>query len=352
MNLNNKDEINKLDKSNVLESVLNIPNQIKQAYNETKDLKFSYTNINAVLVCGMGGSSLGAHFVGSLFEDKIKVPYTILNGYKLPKFVNNKTLVILSSNSGNTEETISCMNEALKRTDKIVAITTGGKIKEEVLKGNISGYVFEQTFNVARQPRLATSYTIIGIMATLKKLKLLDYDDKNIEDVIIFLENKNALYNVNVEDHFNPAKEYAYRIFEKIPLIVGSEWSVGVSHIFSNQLNETSKNLATYFSIPELNHHLLEGLMHPSIVQSDMIFVFIESSLYLKRDNLRINITKEILDQKKIESMDIVLSGLDKITQAFEMLQLSSFITFYLAMLYKQDPCPIDTVDFFKKRLS
>ncbi|MHB8443036.1 MAG: SIS domain-containing protein [Patescibacteria group bacterium] len=352
MNLNDKDAINKLDKSNVLESVLNIPNQIKQAYKETKDLQFTYTDINAVLVCGMGGSSLGAHFVGSLFKDEIKVPYIILNDYKLPKFVDNKTLVILSSNSGNTEETISCMKEALEKTDKIVAITTGGLIKEEVLKGSISGYVFEQTFNVALQPRLATSYTIIGIMAILKKLKLLDYDDKNIEDIIIFLENKNALYNISVEDHFNPAKEYAYRIFEKIPFIVGAEWSSGVSHIFSNQLNETSKNLATYFLIPELNHHLLEGLLHPSIVQSDSIFVFIRSSLYLKRNNLRLDITKEILDRKKIESMDITLSGLDKITQAFEMLQLSSFITFYLAVLYNQDPCPIDTVDFFKKKLS
>ena len=352
MNLNDKDAINKLDKSNVLESVLNIPKQIKQAYKETKDLKFRDTDIDEVLVCGMGGSSLGAHFVGSLFEDKIKVPYIILNGYNLPKFVNSKTLIILSSNSGNTEETISCMREALKKTKNVVAITTGGVLKEEVLKGNMDGYVFEQTFNVARQPRLATSYTIIGIMAILKKFKLLDYDDKNIEAVIIFLENKNTLYNINIEDKFNLTKEYAYRVFDKIPLIVGSEFLEGVSHIFSNQLNETSKNLATYFLIPEMNHHLLEGLGHPSIVQSDVIFVFLKSSLYLKRNNLRMDITKEILDQKKIEYMDIALSGSDKMTQAFEMLQLSSFITFYLAVLYNQDPCPIDTVDFFKKKLS
>jgi glucose/mannose-6-phosphate isomerase len=354
MNLDQVTDLKKLDPANVYQSILNLPKQIKQTYENTKNLSFpeGYKDIDEVLVCGMGGSSLGAHFVSTLLRDSIKVPFTIVNGYEIPGFVNKNTLVILSSNSGTTEEIISCLNLAKEKTDKIYAITTGGKLKEEVDNGNIQGYIFSQELNIAGQPRLAVSYTIVSIMAVLKHLKLLDYDNSDIEDAIMYLENKNTVYDIKVNASGNITKEYAYKIYEKLPIIVGTEFTEGAAHTFANQINETSKNLSIYFIIPELNHHLLEGLVHPSIVHSDSIFIFINSEFYHKRDKARIDITKQILTEKKIEYIEINLKAKNKIAQAFEMLQVGSFITLYLAILYKQDPCPIKTVDYFKEQLS
>ena len=134
--------------------------------------------------------------------------------------------------------------------------------------------------------------------------------------------------------------------------IVGSEFLSGNAHVFANQTNENSKNLATYFIIPELNHHLLEGLNKPDQIGQGLVFVFLESNFYSDKIKKRITITKEVLNQQKIPTVGLTLRGATKLSQTLEGVVLSSWITFYLGALNGVDASKIPWVDYFKKKLS
>jgi len=127
---------------------------------------------------------------------------------------------------------------------------------------------------------------------------------------------------------------------------------VGNLHTIVNQINESAKNFSCYFPLPELNHHLMEGLTNPKNNSKNLIFVFIESNLYLKRIQLRYKITKEVLKKKNIEYVEFKAKEKTKILQSFEILLFGSYLSFYLSMLYKIDPSLIPWVEYFKKRLS
>jgi len=352
--LDNINKIKGLDKQNMLGSIESLGLQCRQAWDDVKKVKIpkNYKNINKILINGMGGSGLGGHIINSLFREELKVPLQVINSYRLPAYVDKKTLYIISSYSGTTEEPISTFLQARKKGAKIMVICSGGKLEKIAKKYNLPGYIFTPRFNPCGQPRMGLGYSIIGQVALLKKCGWLNISEQEFNEAvnsIVFLHKK---FGVKKSIKNNESKKTAQKLLNKIPIIVGAGHLSGGAHVIANQINENSKVFSNYHLISELNHHLMEGMRFPRANPKNLFFFFIESDLYLPRIKKRFLVTKKILNKYKIPFKVHKVDGRSKLSQVFSTLLFGSYMNFYLAIQYNIDPSPIPWVDFFKKELA
>lgn len=351
--LDSREKITELDKSNVLGSIEQMGSQVQQIWEIAKGLHFdeSYSKVTNVVVAGMGGSVLGTHVIQTVFKDELKVPVTIVPDYTLPEFVNENTLVIASSYSGSTEETLAATQDAINKGAKVTGITSGGKLAELLKSHNLPVLVFEPTFNPSGQPRMGLGYSIFGQIALFAQAGLLKVTDTEYDAVLKVIAKAHLLSGMNVDQESNPSKILAFDFTTFIPVVTAAGHLEGPAHVFANQLNENSKTYSEYRVIPELNHHLMEGLKFPHNLDGAIMFFLVESDLYLASNKLRTTLTSDVLDQNKIEHRTLKLESATKLEQAFEMLVFGAYTSFYLAMLHGLDPAPIPWVDWFKDQL-
>ncbi len=328
----------------VLKSINFFPEQIKDALE--KSLKLSlpkeYQQIKSIVACGMGGSRFPHYIIKELFKEEIKIPYLINDDYNLPGFVDNNTLVILSSYSGTTEEVLITGQKAYEKKAKIIGISTGGKLKEFINKINAPGYFFNPIYNPSGQPRIGFGYLIGGILGILLNLEVLNYQKKEIIS---------AINNIEIKKIENEAKQMAKKILNKYPYYIISEFLTGVGNAIANQTNETAKSISSFRIIPELNHHLMEGLKNPQELKKIAIFIFFFSKLFSSSVQKRFLITKEIVGKNNIETLWYELRGQNKVEQALELMAFGNYLTMYLSSLYGENPSAIPYVDYFKKKL-
>ncbi len=349
--LNDTQKISKLDKSKMFRSIEELPLQCEQAWTEIKQLKVPsrYKKYSHIVVNGMGGSGLGAHTALSLFRKQLKMPFEITHSYQIPKAVGPNTLYFAVSYSGNTEEIISAYHKAKKRGAKIVIIAKGGQLSQLAKKDKQLAYIFEEKYNTCQQPRMGVGYNLISLLGLLKKLKLINITDRQFESALLACRRVNTKNKITVKNGL--AKNIASKLHGHVPIVVASEFLEGNAHILSNQINENGKNFATYFTIPELNHHLLEGMGNPAGKTGNLYFSFFTSNLYNPRNQKRYDITRKILNKYKVKSFTYKLKAKSELAQSLEMLALGSYIGYYLAMLNNIDPSPIPWVDYFKAQL-
>ncbi len=346
-------QIEKLDKGGVRDSLAQLHNQAEQAWNEVWqiDLPKNCHLVENVVVSGMGGSGLGARVVDSLVSSRVWVPLELFSDYFLPNYVNKNSLVIISSYSGNTEETISSFEYALKKKAQVFIITTGGKLAELAKKKHLPAYIFKPWANPAAQPRLALGYSIVSILTLLCRLRLVAIEEDEVRGGIATLRKFVEEFSLEKKEKENVAKKLAKILKGKIPVIVASEHLWGSAHTFKNQLNETSKTFAVCFDIPELNHHLMEGLRNPALAKKYLYFLFLESKLYSSQIVKRYKLTKEVVDKNGVDQNSYTFRSGGVTNQVFEALALSSWVSYYLAMLYGIDPQVIPWVNYFKQKM-
>lgn len=356
MNLNNIKQIKKLDTGQVAESISALPFQIRQVLHEARLIKIpgEYSKVTQAVVNGMGGSNIGAGIIKSVFSGEVKIPIGITPGYEVPAHVNDKTLYVVSSYSGTTEEPLYAYEEAKKRGAKIIAITSRGaknKLEKIMIKDNIPGYIFKPEHNPSGQPRLGLGYSIFGMAVMLAKAGLFKIDVGEAENMIASLEIWDRELRPAVNSMGNAAKQLALKLPGRQIILVAAEFLIGNVRAMRNQFCENSKHFATYLALPDLNHFAMEGLANPKSNKKDLIFLFFDSELYHPRVQKRSRLTKEVIKKNGIEVLSHNLTGKTKLAQAFEMLQLGSWTTYYLAVLNKVNPAKIPWVDWFKKEL-
>ncbi len=351
--LNSREEIAKLDRSQVLLSIEQLGSQVQQIWEIAKGLQIdpSYKNVTNVVVAGMGGSALGTHVIQTVFKDELRVPVTIVPDYEMPQFVNENTLVIASSYSGSTEETLAATEDAIKKGAKITGITSGGKLAELLRSHGFPVLTFDPTFNPSGQPRMGLGYSIFGQIALFAQCGLLKIDDDSYSKVLAAIAEAHLLSGMNISADANPAKILAFEFATRIPVVTVAQHLEGVGHVFANQLNENSKTYSEYRVIPEINHHLMEGLGFPKQTEDALLFFIVHSELYGANNALRVSLTEQVLEKNSIEHRSLTLKTHSKLEQAFEMLTFGAYVSFYLAMLHGLDPAPIPWVDWFKNEL-
>lgn len=299
----------------------------------------------------MGGSHLGTQLINSVYRDKIKIPVEVHSRYKNPGYLSKNTLVICTSFSGNTEEVISFTKDALDKKAKVICISSNGEVEKIAKKHDLPRYIFKSTHNQSEIPRYGSGYLFISQLVFLTKIGAISFTKKDFNSVIEILKQQQNKYGLSIKSNANPAKIAAFSLQNTIPVLVASEHLMGSAHIFKNQINESAKNFAVMHEIPELNHHLLEGLKYPESNQTYLNFFFLESNLYFDRNQKRHAITKDIIKNQGISTHSFKPKSQSKLTQAFETLSFTSYVTLYLSILNKVDPGPNPWVDHLKNQL-
>lgn len=357
MDLNNPSKFLKsLDPGLVGDSIACLPDQIDQILEDAGSVSIpdSHKDINKVVLNGMGGSNLGARIIQSVFEEELSVPVIITPGYKVPGFVDDKTLFILSSYSGNTEEPLSVYEEVKSRKAKIVGVTSShenNKLEKLMADDGLPGFAFTPEHNPSGQPRLGLGYSVFSILGILDKAGVITLDKEGIKEISKELHKKNKDWEPYSEVKQNRAKEIAQELEGKVPVLIGAEFLEGNLHTFRNQMCENCKNFADYLTLPDLNHFLLEGLPHPESNQDNLAFLFIDSDQYSPEVQKRSELTKQTVEKNGIKTLNYKAESASKIGQSLELLQLGSWITFYLAILNNENPSLIPWVDWFKDQL-
>jgi len=346
---------------NYLKSIELLGEQIKQSYQEAGEIKLpaSYGQVNKIVACGMGGSQLGVDLVSSLFAKELKVPIIQVRDYQLPGFVDEKTLVLLISYSGTTEEVLSISSKLKtpfgsaqgRQNLKLIVITTGGRLAQIARKNHWPLYKFEPKNNPSGQPRMGTGYVIGSLLAILKKLQLIKVSGDQLNDI---LKLKTPFGSAQGRQNL---KLKTKNLKNKIIVIVAAEHLAGNAHIIANQINESAKQFACYFILPELNHHLLEGLAYPR--QKNIFFLFLNSKNYHPHNQKRFQITQEVLKKQKIGLTEINFAGplrrieaSSKIIEALSFLYWGGQLSYQLAKLNRVNPNFIPWVNYLKKKLS
>jgi glucose/mannose-6-phosphate isomerase len=327
----------------IVDAVLELPKQCEQAWDEVKGLDipedWSDRNINRVVICGMGGSTLGAHIFQ--LTAALSTPVEIINDYHVRGDKN--TLVVLISYSGGTEEVLSCAEAAKHSGCKIFGITSGGKLGEWLKENNYPAYIFDPKYNSTGQPRMGVGYSLYALFALTDTLSLggqLTLEEDCGESL--------NLLEKNTEDIKAKAKEFAPKLKDKLPIYLAAEYLVANAHIFANQTNETAKSLASWYAIPEANHHLLEGLKHPKV----QIMAVLLGSRHNDRILRRLEATKDVFEKNGAETYWYKTRESSPLSQALELLLFSSLVTGYLSEEYGEDALSIPWVDYFKEKLA
>lgn len=351
--LDNVKSLQELDGSNMYGSVEALSKQCMHAWEALKDFSVpeSYTKVNKVIMAGMGGSGLAARIIESVFGLQLQVPLIHIHDYDLPAWADEHTLVLCSAFSGETEEPVQIARQAQERGCQWMSIGAGGTIIKFAQQHNRPYYQIDPVHNPSKQPRMANGYSVVGQLIMASKTGLFSISQKDIDTVMKTMQSVVQENTINVPTDKNPAKQQATAIHQKVFVLVAARHLMGAIHLIKNQANENAKNFAVLFDIPEMNHHLLEGLKYPDSNINNLHVFFAESDLYPERIQKRFSITQEILNTYGIHYTVWKATSGDTFSQAFECVQFGSFVNHYLAMLNGLDPATIPYVDYFKVQL-
>lgn len=350
--LENREAMRKLDQSNLLGGVETLADQIINAWSQTQALSLTLpTDIQNVVVAGMGGSGLGTHLVTTLFRDRISVPILQVQDYTLPGWADEHTLVLATSFSGGTEEIVSCVEHALDKKAQVAIVTGGGKLLEIAQEHNLPLYQMNPTKNPSSETRIALGYSIFGLIGFMVKLGLLDVSKTEIDELVASVIQQSEACSPESPQTENPAKTLAFELLDRRPILVGADHLVGALHTATNQLNENAKVLAEYREVPEMNHHLMEGFSFPKSIHTSNMLVIFRSKLYHPQNQKRIEITAETAENNELDTLIIDVTNSTHLTQVGEVMTLLNYASFYLCMLEGINPGPIPNVEWFKSEL-
>ncbi len=345
IDLTNPEEIKKIDPADTYKTTSLANEQAKAAWEQVKALPIEplTEKVTSVIFCGMGASIYGALVLKALKGETLPYPIEIVSDYHLPMYVNKQTLVVLTSYSGTTEEVLSCAKEAKEKGCQMLVLTKGGPLAEFAKDNNLPAYIFNGKLNLSSTPRLGNGYSVIGLLGLFKKLGLVDLTDKEMTDSFAYLDTQ-------LKDIKNEALKKSEIFENRIPIVIAAEHLTGNAQILRNQFNETSKTFSALYLVPDLNHHLMEGLQFPK--DSKLYFLILNSHLYSPKIKKRMELTVDVIKQNGHEVLNSFPMGKTKMEEFLETLTFGSWLTLFLGLRYNQDPSINPWVDWFKKELA
>ncbi|MFH1096168.1 MAG: bifunctional phosphoglucose/phosphomannose isomerase [Candidatus Desantisbacteria bacterium] len=326
-----------LDKSNMLESIRKFPGQFKKSMSFADGVRVE-GKVNKIVVAGMGGSA----FPGDILKAYLagtNIPVEVCRGYSITTMIDENTLVFISSFSGNTEETISALYDAMEKKAKIVIVTAGGRLEELSKEYNLPIAKIVKEFPTF-QPRAATGYFIGIFIGVLSNSGVIS--DKKAD----LIEVGNFLAKCEFEEK---AKSLAKQLVDRIPIVYSHDfYEKSLAMIVKIKFNENSKVQAFYNSFPELNHNEMVGF---TLVKGNYHFIILDDPDGYERIKKRIQIFSDYMRQKDLPVSIIPMQGDNILGKIFSTIYFFEFVSYYLALEYGIDPTPVDMVEDFKKEL-
>lgn len=343
-----------IDPVDIYDSLSKIGRQFESGWHDAQftNLNFDVSDVQNIIVAGMGGSNLAAKFVHSLSPLLLAVPFEIVANYRLPAYAGINTLVILSSYSGNTEETLSCAQDAVRRGCKTVVLTTGGKLKEFAIDEHLPLTLLDEKFNTSHVPRVGLGISLGALLSLLVRLNQKAYTHFDPKEIARTIERSFDGVSKARPLEENPAKILAQKHRGQGIIIYAANHLEGVSKVASNFFNESAKTFSTAFAIPDLNHHLMEGMDFPHSLKENLGIFLLNSTSYPDIIQKRLQITKEILLKQNYHVTVVKPETDNLVLQTFESLVFLIMFSYYLSIANKVNPGTNPWVDYFKNKLS
>ena len=337
--------IEKYDSSNQFDVLKKTYTQIEFAWNNKIDLgSIKKKGIDSVVVTGMGGSAISADLFANFFKDELEIPFVVNRSYTLPAFVNKNTLLIVSSYSGNTEETISVFKSALKTKCRIVCITTGGKIENIAKKNKVPVVKILPGY----QPRYALGLSFFTLLKVLTRIKIINVKPGLVNSIIKLYKDKSKLYSKEK----NSALSYAEEILGYIPVVYSVEgFTSSVGYRLKSQFNENSKLLAFHNVLPEMNHNEIVGWESFDEKQFQTRIINIVDKEYPARVKKRLDIMNGITSESKVGVINLESHEKSFKVRLMDLIYLSDWITYYTGVQRGFDPAEIRNIEQLKNRL-
>ena len=323
------------------ELIASLTNQIAEAISigENADFKEPTKPINNILVCGLGGSGIGGVIISQLLKSELKVPFVSVNDYNIPAFVDKNTLVIASSYSGNTEETLATVEESMKRGAEIFVISSGGKLSEMAEENGWNKAIVPG----GEQPRAMLAYSLIQLLYLLNKYKLISF--KEIDD----LKKVNALLSENETGIQEEAMSLAKKIHGFMPVIYADSSFGGLATRVKQQINENAKELVWDHVLPEMTHNELVGWAGG---KSNIAPIYLASSYDHPRTTHRWKISKEIIGKYTQNINEIHAKGSSRIEHLFYLIHLTDWLSYYMSELKQIDASEVEVISYLKDEMA
>ena len=341
--------LRRIDPEDMLARVAEMPGQLAQARRVAAAVQLpeSLADVDSIAVLAMGGSAIGAELVAAAAGDRLRVPLLVHRDYGLPAGIGRRTLVITASHSGETAETLSGFVAARELGLPLVAITTGGR----VASGASEAGVPLLQYKLAGQPRAAIGFGVGLVHELLARLDLIDGPDE-IGPVVATLESLLDRLGPAVETDANPAKQLAWSVFGRIPVIYGHGPMSAVAHRWKTQLNENAKAWAAWEPMPEANHNAIEGSLNPR-EQSDALYVIqLRDPAEPPELAERYRVVEELLAERATTRSVVWAEGPSALARVLTGVAWADLVSVYLAILYQTDPTPVTLLAMLKERLA
>ena len=302
---------------------------------------------NNIVIAGMGGSGIGGDLVKAVVGSQFPCPIIVHRGYTLPAFVTSQTLFIAVSYSGNTEETLLSVERAFAQGANILAVTSGGKLKAFADTHNLPCAIIP----AGQPPRASLGYLLMPILSVLARLGFapdLDFQS-DIAETVALLAKLGADFHPDVAE--SQPKRLAQALHGKLPIIYAPQELEAIAMRWKGQMNENSKSLA-YFSVyPEMNHNEIEGWKHPSALTEQCHVIQLRDPIAPLQTQRRMDITAELIQPHTAGITEVHSEGRSLLARLLSLVAIGDWTSFYLAVLYDENPTPVRRIEELKRRL-
>jgi glucose/mannose-6-phosphate isomerase len=350
LDLDNDKNFYQIDQSRIIDHIDHLPDQLSDAWQLGRSFSLpDWNQLRAVIVIGMGGSAIAADLFSSYVKPLCKIPVFIHRDDDLPAWVAGPSvLVIISSHSGNTEETLSAFEQANKNHCRVIAITTGGNLADKALQGNTPLWQYQYE----SPPRAAIGYSFGMVLSLFSRLNLIDDPQLELNEAISILYETKKQLKASVPVIKNPAKRLAGQLIDRIAIIFGYDFQIPVARRWKNQINELSKAWAQFEALPEADHNTIAGTEYPASLIPHMTALFLRIPSDHTRNRARLELAKKSLMLQGFGPDFVDARGNSRLAQLWSTLQFGDYTAYYLALAYGVDPSPIVGIEDFKREMS
>jgi glucose/mannose-6-phosphate isomerase len=347
--LDDASAVERLDVGGLRFRIAGLPDDCEAAWQRHRSLELpgAYTSVREVVLAGMGGSAIAADMLRSLAAAGSRKPVHVVRGYDLPAFVDDASLVVACSHSGNTEETLSAYEQAVARGAPTVVVAKGGPLLELARAAGAPGIVYEYDGS----PRSAIGHQLMALVAIGERVGLLGAQSDAVAEAVTLLREQRARLDCAVPAEGNPAKQLAGRLFGRLPVVVGAGPLAVAAYRWKTQLNENSKSWALFEEAPELGHNSIVGFGLPKAVVAQLHVVLLSHAALPRRLLLHYDATAEALRDAGVANERVDALGTSTLAQILTGAYHGDWVSFHLAILNGVDPSPVAPITKLKQRL-
>lgn len=344
-------KLKEVDHSGMLQKVLDMPQHFEQAWKSNRDveLPFRADEVHNITIAGMGGSAISGDVVRGVTAESLRVPLLVNRSYQLGAYVNENSLVFVSSYSGNTEETLSALDEAIQRRAKIVCITSDGQVGEKAQSHRFPVYMLPEGY----PPRSALVFLTVPLLQALYRLGLIDNPEGAIQETVETLRNLARTYSPENESHTNIPLTVANRVRGKIPIVyAGAGLLEPAATRWRGQFSENAEILAYSNIFPEMNHNEIVGWGLQAELDRHLQVIYLRDRYDHPRIKRRMDITRELIEQSSNPVLEIWSEGESALARLFSIIFTGDVTSVYTAAQLGVDPTPVKKIDYLKRTLA